>query len=285
MAGVAAGARGRAAGFINGAIGLAFAVGPLVAGDLVARFGWRAVFLARLPVALLVLGWALALPSARVRLGQPTVRAADVLCWPVIGPGALAFLAYGGMFSVWLLTPFDLVERRGFDARTGGLLFMLTPLGIALGAPLSGRLTDRVGPRGPVLAGLVLETLGLAALGAAGPATPILLVAAALLAVGLGVGIFQVPNMAVLMAQFAPAHQGAGGGFVFLARTLGIVAGVAAFGLVFRWRRAEAGLDGAFSTVFGVAAVLVALAVVVAGHGILAAVCRRPTGGSSSRSR
>jgi MFS family permease len=145
-------------------------------------------------------------------------------------------------------------------------------------------MTDRVGPRGPVLVGLAVEAAALAVLGAARATTPVAIVAAALLGVGLGVGVFQVPNMASLMAQFAPAHQGAGGGFVFLARTLGIVGGVATFGLVFRAQRAAAGVDAAFSTVFLVAAGLVALAAAAAACAILAAVCRRPTGGSSSRS-
>ncbi|MCL6639873.1 MAG: MFS transporter, partial [Candidatus Rokubacteria bacterium] len=58
LAAADAAARLRALGFLNGAIGLAFALGPLAAGPLVDRLGWRAVFLARLPLAVAALAWA-----------------------------------------------------------------------------------------------------------------------------------------------------------------------------------------------------------------------------------
>src|SRR5262245_36372462 len=59
-------ARGRALGFLNAAIGVAFAIGPIAAGGLLELSGWRAVFAARMPVALAVLAWAWhALPRTR----------------------------------------------------------------------------------------------------------------------------------------------------------------------------------------------------------------------------
>src|ERR671936_755829 len=39
-------------------VGVAFAIGPIVAGALLKSIGWRAVFGARLPVAVAVLAWA-----------------------------------------------------------------------------------------------------------------------------------------------------------------------------------------------------------------------------------
>src|SRR5829696_5115447 len=46
--------RGRALGFLNAAMALGFALGPLPAGVLTDLFGWRAVFHARWPLAALV---------------------------------------------------------------------------------------------------------------------------------------------------------------------------------------------------------------------------------------
>jgi hypothetical protein len=57
-------------------------------------------------------------------------------------------------------------------------------------------------------------------------ATPLLLVGPGLALVGLGVGLFQVPNLAQTMAAFPAAEQGVAGGLAFLARTLGSAAGV-----------------------------------------------------------
>jgi hypothetical protein len=73
-----------------------------------------------------------------------------------------------------------------------------------------------------------------------------------------------VQNMALVMAAFAPAQQGAAGGWAFLTRTLGTVAGVAALGQLFGARRLVVGLGPAAAEAFLVAAVAVALAALAA---------------------
>lgn len=256
-----AAARGRALGYLNGVIGLAFAVGPLMAGLLVERFGWPAVFHVRVPLAVFVLGWALIrLGRARAGAASPLIGLGDVTRPGVLGTGALAFLAQGGIFAIWLLAPFYLLERRGFEAPVGGALFMLMPLGTALGAPPAGRLADRLGPWPLMTVGLALEAFGLAIMAGAGPATPVVVLGGALFAAGLGFGIFQAPNMAALMAKFPAGQQGTAGGFAFLARTLGTVGGVALLAEVFARRRAAAGFDAGFQMALAVAAGLVAAA-------------------------
>ena len=256
--------RGRALGFLNAGIGVGFTVGPLVAGALVAHFGWRSTFYVRVPIALAVFGWALvALPATR-GAGTRLVAAADVLRRTVLAPGALAFVANASIFSVWLLAPFYLVLVRGFDATTAGLLFTLTPLGTALAAPVAGVAADRLGARTPMVGGLVLEALGLLLLSRADAATAPALIAGALFAAGFGLGAFQVPNMALIMGAFSGAQQGVAGGFAFLARTLGVVSGVLVLAGLFAARREIVGPPSAFAEAFLTAAIAVAVAAVAA---------------------
>ena len=265
------GQRGRALGFLNAGMGVGFTVAPLVAGFLVAHLGWRSTFHVRVPLALAVFAWAFAaLPAAR---GAATrlVAAVDVLRRPVLVPGALAFVANASIFSVWLLAPFYLVLVRGLDAATAGLLFTLTPLGTAVAAPIAGRAADRLGGRGPMVAGLVLEALGLLLLSRADAATSPAIIAMALFAAGFGLGLFQVPNMALIMGAFSAAQQGVAGGFAFLARTLGVVTGVLVLAGLFAARRETVGLAAAFGEAFLTAAIAVALA------GVAAALLRRYT--------
>jgi MFS family permease len=190
---------------------------------------------------------------------------------------ALAFLANAGIFAIWLLAPFYLVERRGLDASIGGVLFMLTPLGTAAAAPIAGWFTDRVGAKLPIAAGLTLEALGLLAFATAGPDTSLAIIAGALLAAGLGIGVFQVPFMALVMSSFPPGQQGAAGGLTFMARTLGIVAGVLTLAQIFAAVRTARGIDRAFSEAFLVAAIGVALAALLA-TAIQAGRSNRPRG-------
>jgi hypothetical protein len=92
------------------------------------------------------------------------------------------------------------------------------------------------------------------------PTSPVILVAVALFAAGFGLGMFQVPNMAVIMAAFPALQQGAAGGFAFLARTLGVVTGVLGLAHLFAVRRLVVGLAPAAAEAFLVAAVAVAIA-------------------------
>ena len=257
--------RGRALGFLNFAMGLGFSVGPVVAGVLVGAFGWGSVFLIRLPLALIALAWAVsALPPASAPPAARLVAARDVLRAPVLLAGAQSFVANAAIFAIWLLAPFYLVASRGLTVFTTGLLFTLTPLGTTLAAPVGGRLADRLGVRGPIVAGLAVEALGLLLMSWCDAATPLAVVAVALLAAGFGVGLFQVTNMTQIMGAFVAAQQGAAGGFAFLARTLGVVAGVTVLAQLVAVRRAAVGLGPAAAEAFLAAGITVALAAAVA---------------------
>jgi MFS family permease len=258
-------ARGRALGFLGAAMGLGLTVGPLASGFLVDTVGWRAIFHVRVPLALLALAAALLVLPAVAPLRAPALMPPGARARaPVVAACALAFVANAAIFSIWLLAPFYLVAARGLDATAAGVLFMLTPLGTALAAPPAGRLADRIGARGLVAAGLGLEALGLGLLSRADATTPVWVLAVALLAAGLGLGLFQVPNMAVVMAGFPSTQQGAAGGLAFLARTLGTVAGVAALAQLFGVRRLAIGLGPAAAEGFLAAALAVGLAAVLA---------------------
>lgn len=262
--------RGRALGIMSLGLALGLAVGPPLGGLLVERFGWRAVFLFRAPVAAL-LG---ALAAARLARGLPAPRAlgsagrrfrvSAAARWRVVHPLMLAFLANYAQFAVWLLVPFYLVGVLGLAAGVGGLLFMLTPIAAAAAAPVAGWVTDRWGPRWPVAAGLAVETLGLAVVSRFTADTPWPEVAAGLALVGLGLGVFQVPNLAQAMAEFPPSAHGAAGGLAFMSRTLGVVTGVQGAALLFTWAEPEWGFGGAFALAFSGAAVVSAVGTALA---------------------
>jgi predicted MFS family arabinose efflux permease len=246
-------------------MGLASITAPVASGALVEAFGWRAVFVVRVPVALAALAWAWrALPDVRAANPSRPVRLTDIVRARVLLPAALAFLANAGIFAIWLLAPFYLVDVLGLGAFVGGLMFMLAPLGTTIAAPLAGRAADRFGSRGPMVLGLVIEAVALASLSGADAGTPVALAAVALFAAGFGLGLFQVPNMTALMGEFPQGQQGAAGGLAFMGRTLGVVGGVAALSAIFAARRDVVGFDAAFTTAFLVAAATVGAAAGVA---------------------
>ena len=252
-------------GWASTGLGLGLSVSPLIGGALVGAFGWKGVFLYRVPIAALIIvlaAWT-ATPRAGGQGAWRMVAPTDILRWPVLHAGLLAFLANFAQFAVWLLAPYYLVTQRGLSATSGGLLFMFTPIATALAAPIAGRVTDRWGPRGPMVLGLAAEAAGLLLVGRCGVSTPLPQVGAALALVGLGLGIFQVPNLAQVMAAFPPRQQGAAGGFAFLSRTVGIVAGVQCAAWLFGARVQILGFLPAFRFTFDSAAIVCAIAALI----------------------
>ena len=100
--------------------------------------------------------------------------------------------------------------------------------------------------------------------GRCGDATPIALAGAALALVGLGLGFYQVPNIAQAMAVLPPRQQGAAGGFAFLSRTAGIVVGVQAAAWLFHDRAQVLGFLPAFRFAFAAAAAVCAIGALLA---------------------
>jgi MFS family permease len=255
---------GRGLGALAAGQGIGGIAGPLIGGAIVA-WGWPWVFLFRVPLAL---GAGIVAPWRQPRLAGAGVwrlpPRREWTAWPVMQGLTLAALASWAQFSVWLLAPFYLVSLRGLSAAAGGLLFVLAPFGAALGGPVAGWLTDRIGRRLPMITGLLLEATGLGMLGLAGTTTPLPVVALALFLVGFGMGSFQVPNLAQVMAAFPRVRQGAAGGLAHLGRTLGVVAGVQAAATVYGSLQTTFGPAVAFRAAFGAASAVCLLAVVLA---------------------
>lgn len=150
----------------------------------------------------------------------------------------LNVLANGAMFAVWLLVPYYLVNALQYQAAIGGLLLLPNPLATALAAPVAGRLSDRFGTHHISTLGLGLEALGLWCVSLLDGGSDALAVALALGLVGLGLGLFQTPNMSFVMGSIPQAQQGVAGGMAQMMRTLGVVLGVTGASMVFDHRRA-----------------------------------------------
>lgn len=152
-------------------------------------------------------------------------------------------LNYLCLASIGLLAPFYLITARGLSPAHAGVLLMAMPIAMAITAPLSGALSDRVGTRLPATGGMLLFAIGLAApsdLSADGPPEAI---AWRLALCGLGTGLFTSPNTSALMGAAPPTHRGIAGGIMASARQVGFVLGVATAGALFAIALAARGLS------------------------------------------
>jgi EmrB/QacA subfamily drug resistance transporter len=126
-----------------------------------------------------------------------------------------------------LIMPFFLQLAMGLDPLQAGLLVAPTPLALALLAPLTGWLSEKVSARLLTTVGLTVKAIACAVLAFVSiNASPLdLILRLGLL--GIGLGIFQTPNNNSLMSSIPRQRLGVGSSFLSVVRSLGHSAGAA----------------------------------------------------------
>jgi EmrB/QacA subfamily drug resistance transporter len=163
----------------------------------------------------------------------------------VFGPvGFATFLTLLGQllsFSTQIHMPLYLEEVLGFNAARSGQWLTVLPLTALLFAPLAGRWSDRWGARRIAMVGMALTVPGLLLLSRVGvhPGQAHLLAGLALM--GIGLGLFTVPNASALFGAARGSELGLASGLQSTMRNLGIAAGAAVTAAVVASRYAAHG--------------------------------------------
>lgn len=270
---------GRLMGLLGSTSAIGTALGPPLGGLLVAGLGWRAVFLAIVPLGLVT--------AFLVHRFLPADRPASVsrdgsrgfgvsllalVREPVLAAGLLASLLVAAVLMATLVVgPFYLSRALGLDAGRVGLVMAIGPAVAALAGVPAGRLVDRFGTQGTTLAGLLGIAAGCFVLCVA-PGT--LAVAGYALAIGIVTAhyaLFQAANNTAVMRGAGAGQQGLVSGMLNLSRNLGLVAGTSLLGAVFAAASGApdvaaaepAAVAAGMRVAFGVAAALVVAAIAV----------------------
>jgi MFS family permease len=141
----------------------------------------------------------------------------------------LSFLA---LFAVSFLLPFYFEELRHFPVIEAGLLLTPLPLTVAVFAPLSGALADRIGTRWLAAGGLTVACIGLVLISQLNARSSLFAIVWCLV-VGLGQALFQSPNNSALMGAAPKDQQGSASGFLATGRVVGQSVSVALAGALF----------------------------------------------------
>jgi len=137
------------------------------------------------------------------------------------------------IYSILFLTPFYLIQARGLSASQAGLILTAQPIIMALTAPFSGTLSDRVGSRIPTTLGLFIFGGGLFLLSRLTLTSHYSFAVIALAICGLGTGLFVAPNNSALMGDAPLNRQGIASGVLALGRNVGMVLGIGLTGAIF----------------------------------------------------
>lgn len=254
--------------YVEMMLGVAAIAAVVAVASLGGIWGWADLRLASL--AFVAVGLAFVLVRRNQTTHAPMV---DPRLWRRPGfmqANVLSLIANGAAFPVWLLVPSLLVDEASLAVIASGFILAVSPAMSSLSSSWVGRRVDGGNPDSLVAAGLVGQACGMAMLGVVGPSGSVLLIGVGLACVGLGLGIFLVPNMHQVMASLPVERQGVAGGLSLMMRTVGIVVAVAVSSAIFEPVEQSNGFDAGFRVVFLICAAVLALAAALSSGGKMA---------------
>lgn len=144
----------------------------------------------------------------------------------------------GFALSTWVfLMPFYLIDGVGYSALESGVLLAVTSLIMLVIAPLSGWLSDKIGPRLLCTGGITLMSLALFLFSRLNIESSSTHIALALAVLGIGMGAFQSPNSSSIMGAVPKDRLGTASAMMSTIRQTGISAGMAIAGVIFTSRQ------------------------------------------------
>ncbi|MFE5566596.1 MFS transporter [Amycolatopsis japonica] len=167
---------------------------------------------------------------AQRRVAHPMVPPGMFRSRTVVITVAVGFAFMVGYYGLPFVVSLFLQQERSLNAlRTGAVFLPMMLVGLVL-TPFSARLAERFGRRTLIVAGLVLMTVGLAAVAMLPASVPLWAFAALMVLIGLGGPTVSPPATAVLLD--AVPHEGAGvaSGVFNTSRQVGGALAVAVFG-------------------------------------------------------
>lgn len=138
---------------------------------------------------------------------------------------ASAYLSFIATFSTNLFIPFYLQYILSLDTLKAGILMSFYPAALAVIAPISGWLSDKISYKPLTVIGLSLNSIILVIFTSVSPSTSQGTIALLLSLLGLGSAMFQSPNTSSIMGSVNKNQLGVAGGMTALFRNLGMVSG------------------------------------------------------------
>ena len=132
-----------------------------------------------------------------------------------------AFINYSATAAIGFFVSLYLQYLKGFDARTAGLIMIFQPAAMVLLSPLAGRLSDKINPGIIASIGMGIISSALILLCFLTAETSIVFLAALLVLLGIGIGLFSSPNSNAIMSSVEKKYLGVASGAVGTMRMVG----------------------------------------------------------------
>jgi EmrB/QacA subfamily drug resistance transporter len=144
-----------------------------------------------------------------------------------------ALINYSASFAIAFLLSFYLQYLKGFSPQTAGLILMVQPVLMTIGSPIAGRLSDRIEPGIIASTGMAVMTIGIFSLIFVAEHTPLWIIIADLIFLGVGYALFSSPNTNAVMSSVERKFYGVASGTLGTMRSIGMMFSMGIVMLVF----------------------------------------------------
>jgi EmrB/QacA subfamily drug resistance transporter len=206
-------------------VGLAALVIALVEGN---AWHWGSLRIVSLLVVAAIGLLTFALIERRVR--APMVDFSYFRSRSFLGANLVAFIVSFAMLAMFFFLALYLQNTQGYTPLQAGVRFLPSTVVIIIMGPLAGRLTDRVGPRPLMTAGLLMVAGSLFWQSHLGVHTSYDFLVGSFVLMGIGMGLVMSPMSTAAMNAVDPAKAGAASGILSMSRMIGGTFGVAVMG-------------------------------------------------------
>jgi EmrB/QacA subfamily drug resistance transporter len=166
------------------------------------------------------------------------------------GANTVMFLVGLAMFGIFFYNSLFLQRVLGYGAIKTGATFLPMTVLIILVAPLAGKVSDRIGPRWLMGAGMVLLSASLLLFGTLDAAATWWAIVPGLLVGGLGMAITMAPTTAAAMASVPVDKAGVGSAVINSMRQVGGSLGIAVMGTLVATTVSVAPFDPRYASQF-----------------------------------
>jgi EmrB/QacA subfamily drug resistance transporter len=172
--------------------------------------------------------------AIELRVTSPMVEFALFRTRQFIGSNLVAFIITFAMMGTFFFMALYMQDILGYSALEAGVRFLPTTMVIAVIAPISGRLADRLGPATPMSAGLAVLAVSMFLFAGIDTATTYSGLIVPFVLMGFGIALVMSPMSTAAMNAVSVHKSGVASGVLQMSRMIGASVGVAATGAIFQ---------------------------------------------------
>ncbi len=210
-------------------VGLTALVLALIEGN---DWGWSSPAIIALLAGSAVAGAMFLLVESRV--AAPIVQFEFLRSRDFVGALIVAFVISFSMLGMFFFMALYIQNILGYSPLEAGVRFLPTTLVIMFVAPIAGRLTDRIGPRPLIVAGLGIVAVSLFLQSQIDSSSTYSSLLVPFILMGFGIAMTMSPMSTAAMNAVSETKAGLASGLLSMSRMVGGTFGVAALGAIFQ---------------------------------------------------